>query len=152
MKRLLIVLAFLLSVATFITAEGLMVVSRLPMPTFQLQRDQAPMIWMDAEDLGATLPETTYMLDGNDLVVTHNPKWILADDGEGIRFKIFLDDVRLKNFAPKEKVWPAILGIISGALISVVADEVLPLAPFAKQAAATCIGAAGGIAVWWVFR
>jgi hypothetical protein len=110
--------------------------------TFAQEKETPPKI---------TLPEIVYILDGNDLVVTHEPKFILVEQPT-TTFKILLDDQRMKNFVPKEKVWPVLLGILSGTILSVVADEILPLRPFAKQAAAAGISTAGGIVVWWIFK
>ena len=95
------------------------------------------------------LPSTIYLLDGRDLVVTHGPKEIEVSLPPYIHYTIQLTDERVKDFAPGgPSPWRVVVSLIAGATIAVVADEMLSLAPIAKQAVAVGLGAGGGLAVY----
>jgi hypothetical protein len=96
-----------------------------------------------------TLPATIYLLDGRDLVVSHDPKSIDVSLPPYIHYTIQLPDERVKDFAPRgPSPLRVVISLIAGATIAVVADEMLQLAPLVKQAAAVGLGAGGGLAVY----
>lgn len=160
MKTLVIALMLLVAASAF--AQD---VQTEPTPALDLGSigpDGAPLVWLvDFADPQATLPETLYLLDGRDLVVHHNPGFILVDvppyvTDQGkvpeLQFKIMLDDVRLKDWAPAEKIWPTLAGLLVAAVGSTVAEAVLPLGPFTKEAASVGVGFALGAGVWLLLR
>lgn len=162
MKTLVVVVALLVALSAALGAQD---VQTEPTPVLDFGNvgfDGGPTVWLvDFADPQATLPETLYLLDGRDLVVHYNPGFVLVDvppyvTDQGkvpeLQFKIMLEDKRLKDFAPAEKIWPTLAGLLVAALGSTVAEAVLPLGPFTKEAASVGVGFALGAGVWLLLR
>jgi hypothetical protein len=91
------------------------------------------------------LPETITLLDGRDLVLAHDPKWITVDVSPYLHYTILLDDKRIAGFVPKPNVWSVVVSVVVSALVVMTAEETLPLGPGLKQLSAVGIGSAAGL-------
>jgi|SRR5690242_18819715 len=107
--------------------------------------------WLLRQNPLVTMPALVTALKGADLALGWDPQYVsvslaspFPDKPPPIAFRIPLADREVKGFVPGRSPWPLVAGILAASLVGVVSDELLPLPPFAKQAAAVALGALAG--------